>query len=234
MHEQPKWQWDEMGTVGARHENPDVAAKYDDFHRGFRDIDAENAHMLGLLEPEDHQAIIDIGAGTGFFVLAAAKRYSKVYAVDISTAMLDRATNKAKEAALDNIEFRQGGFLTYQHESEPVDAIVSHVALHHLPDFWKFVALVRMAEMLKVGGKLLLRDTVFSGDSTDYAAFLDEIIQAASGAIREGCIRHIRDEFTTIDWIMESLITRAGFTIEKVEYNGSFWAGYLCTKKVKA
>jgi ubiquinone/menaquinone biosynthesis C-methylase UbiE len=231
MKEQPKWQWDEMGTVGARHDSPDVAAKYDDFHKGFRDIDAENAHMLGLLEPEDHQTVLDMGAGTGFFVLAAAERYSKVYAVDISAAMLERASSKATEANLDNIEFCQGGFLTYQHEAAPVDAIVSHAALHHLPDFWKFVALARMAEMLKVGGNLCLRDTVFSGASRDYPAFLNEMTQANPGAPREAHIRHIREEFTTIDWIMEGLITRAGFSIEKVKYDGPFWAGYLCTKE---
>lgn len=233
MKEQPKWQWDEMGTVGALHESADVAAKYDDFHKGFRDIDAENSHMLGLLEPKEHQTVLDMGAGTGFFVLAAAERYSKVYAVDISAAMLDRASSKAREAGLDNIEFCQGSFLTYQHQADLVDTIVSHAALHHLPDFWKFVALVRMARMLKVGGKLCLRDTVFSGDSRDYAAFLDEMTQANSGAPREARIRHIREEFTTLDWIMEGLITRAGLSIDKIEYDGSFWAGYLCTKEVK-
>ncbi len=222
-----------MGTVGALHDSTDVAAAYDDFHKGFRDIDAENGHVLSLLEPKDHQTALDMGAGTGFFVLAAAERYSKVYAVDISTAMLERASSKAKEAGLDNVEFCQGGFLTYQHEAEPVDAIYSAAALHHLPDFWKFAALRRMAEMLKPGGKLCLRDTVFSNVPSDYAAYLDGITTSKSGAPGDARTRHIREEFTTTDWIKEGLHTRAGFAIKKTDYNGPFWANYLCIKEAK-
>ncbi len=233
MNEQPKWQWDEMGAVGALHESADVAAKYDEFHKSFRDIDAENSRSLGLLEAKDHQTVLDLGAGTGFFALAAAKRYSKVIAVDISEAMLALAADKAKEAGLDNIEFRQGGFLTYQHKAEPVDAIYSAAALHHLPDFWKFAAMRRMAQMLKPGGKLCLRDTVFSNVPSDYAAYLDGITTSKAGAPEDARTRHIREEFTTADWIMEGLLTRAGYAVEKADYNGPFWANYLCTKEVK-
>lgn len=231
MKQQPKWQWDELGPIGALHESVEVAGQYDDYHKGFRDIDAENDYAMDLLQPQSHQTVIDMGAGTGFFVLAAAKHYNRVYAVDVSAAMLDRAHTKATDAGLDNIEFHQGGFLTYQHEAEPVDAIYSAAALHHLPDFWKFAALRRMAEMLKPGGKLCLRDTVFSNVPSDYAAYLDEITTSESGAPGDARTRHIREEFTTTDWIIEGLLTRAGFAIEKADYNGPFWANYLCTKR---
>ncbi len=220
-----------MGVVGALHESADVAAKYDEFHKSFRDIDAENSRSLGLLETKDHQTVLDLGTGTGFFALAAAKRYSKVIAVDISEAMLAHAADKAKQAGLCNIEFHQGGFLTYQHEEEPVDAIFSHLALHHLPDCWKFLAFQKMAGMLKAGGKLYLRDTVLSGVSGDFSSYLDEITRANSDNPNNKRIRHIREEFTTLDWIMQGLINRAGFRIDKANYDGAFWAEYLCTKE---
>ncbi len=34
---------------------------------------------------------------------------------------------------VDNIEFHNIGFLTYMHKGEPLDAVVSQLALHHLP-----------------------------------------------------------------------------------------------------
>lgn len=42
------------------------------------------------------------------------------------------------------IEAVEGGFLTYEHEGEPVDLVHTRNALHHLPDFWKAVALARI------------------------------------------------------------------------------------------
>ncbi|MEA1893594.1 MAG: hypothetical protein U9N36_00045 [Euryarchaeota archaeon] len=50
---------------------------------------------------------------------------------------------------ISNALYCHGGFLAYEHEAEPADAMVSIVALHHLPDFWKLVALTRAAKMLK-------------------------------------------------------------------------------------
>jgi putative AdoMet-dependent methyltransferase len=40
------------------------------------------------------------------------------------------------------------GFLNYEHNGPPLDMIVSNLALHHLPDFWKMIALKRIHEML--------------------------------------------------------------------------------------
>jgi hypothetical protein len=63
---------------------------------------------------------------------------------------------------LSNIEVEQAGFLTYEHEGTPADFVYTRNALHHLPDFWKALALTRIAAMLKPSGVLRLRDLVFS------------------------------------------------------------------------
>ncbi len=42
-------------------------------------------------------------------------------------------------------------------------------------------------------------------------------------------VTHIRDEHSTYDWIMEGLLTRAGFRIDRAEYGSGFAAMYLCT-----
>jgi SAM-dependent methyltransferase len=56
----------------------------------------------------------------------------------------------------------RAGFLSYEHEGDPPDAVFTRNALHHLPDFWKAAALERIARLLRPRGVLLLRDIVYS------------------------------------------------------------------------
>ena len=53
-------------------------------------------------------------------------------------------------------------FLTYDHAGPPADVVDSRHALHHLPDFWKAMALSRIAGMLRSGGVLRLWDVVYA------------------------------------------------------------------------
>ena len=158
-----------------------------------------------------------------------------MYAVDVSEMMLNCAREKAKQAELHNIEFRQGGFLTYEHEGEPVDAASSVVVLHHLPDFWKLVGLRRLASMLKSGGRFFLFDVVFSFDPAQYASYLQKFVDVMGVQMGPGgetrAQTHIRDEYSTCSWIMEGLLERAGFTIDSIDYQQGCLATYLCSKK---
>jgi len=230
-HMAAQWQWNEFAGIGGKHNDAATAERYDEFHKGFRDIDADNAATLARLNPQPGQSLLDLGAGTGLFTLAAAKQYAKVYAVDISEPMLAKAREKAQKAGLSNIEYRQGGFLSYEHQGDPVDVVVSQMAMHHLPDVWKYVALVRIASLLKPGGTLYLEDTVFSGMTTDYAGFFETLCSTFTEEQRKSIHAHIRDEYTTMDWIMEACLARAGFAIQKAEHRSNFLAMYLCTKQ---
>jgi ubiquinone/menaquinone biosynthesis C-methylase UbiE len=149
--------------------------------------------------------------------------------------MLRCALRKARKARLDNIEFHHGGFLTYAHEGDAVDAIVSVAALHHLPDFWKLIGLRRLAQMLKMGGKLCLFDVVLSFDVARYESCIKGFVQSMGERMGPDGKResetHLREEYSTCDWIMEGLLQRAGFEIEMVNYKDGFFATYLCTKK---
>lgn len=104
--------------------------------------------------------IIDFGSGTGTFAIQAARQCGKIIAVDVSETMINFAKSKAQKAGQSNIEFYHSGFLSYKHLQEPVDAIVTNLSLHHLPDFWKGIALKRIYHILKPGGKLLIRDVI--------------------------------------------------------------------------
>jgi putative AdoMet-dependent methyltransferase len=143
---------------------------------------------------------------------------------------------EAMKAKLNNIEFHHSGFLTYEHEAEPADAIVSSHVLHHLPDFWKLIGLRRMAQMLKTDGKLYLFDVVFSFDIESYESCIEEFIRSMTNRLglqsRDAIKTHLRQEYSTCDWTMEGLLERAGFQIESADYKDGFFAAYLCTKKI--
>ena len=228
----PAWQYHEPDHPGADFDA--LAEIYDRNMQKFRDVQGEIEEILGFLDLKPDQTILEIGTGTGEFALAAARRCCKIYAVDLSAGMLRYAEKKAQARGVSNVEFLQGGFLTYRHEGEPLDAIVSQIALHHLPDFWKQIALLRMAGLLAEGGKLCLRDVVYSFDPRSHDKFLDEFISEATKRAGPQFARsisdHVQKEYSTMDWVMQGMIERAGFEIERASHSHGFFALYLCTK----
>src|SRR5439155_8242060 len=117
--------------------------------------------------------VVDLGAGTGTFALAAAPLCRWVVAVDVSCAMLTILHAKAERLGLQNVECVQAGFLTYVHQGGPADIVYSRNALHHLPDFWKGIALRRVGELLRPGGVLRLQDLVYSFEPADAEAAVE-------------------------------------------------------------
>ena len=234
---EPGWQYDEGKPCGVNYNDVWRAWVYDRCQQGFRDYKAESKDILAILGLDKNQTAIDMGCGTGAFTINAAKHLKKIYAVDVSNAMLRRARKKAKKAKLGNIEFSKGGFLTYTHNDEPVDAIVSVTVLHHLPDFWKMIGLQRLARMIKTGGKIYIKDVVFSFDLARYKshikAFIQIIINKTEPGMKWELETHFRREFSTCGWIMEGLLERAGFRIDNAHYKDDFFATYLCTKRAE-
>jgi putative AdoMet-dependent methyltransferase len=231
----PAWRYDEMKPCGANFNNFFVARLYDKYHQTFRDYRQEAEQIVAALGLDSSAVVLDMGCGTGAFAIYAAPSYRKIYAVDVAKAMLGCARRKAKKARLTNIEFRRGGFLSYEHTDDPVDAIVSVVALHHLPDFWKLVGLHRLTSMLKPNGRLYLFDVVFSFDIRRYGPSVEQFVEKMSVRTtsdgRRAAETHVREEYSTCGWIMEGLLERAGFRIDDADYKDDFLAAYLCTRK---
>ena len=206
----PSWQYDEFKHPG---ENFDVEAKfYDEKIQKIRDIQGEIRKIVGLLNIQPDQTVLDLGAGTGELTVAVAEHCSKVIAVELSISMLKLAEKKADAKGLKNIEFIQGGFLTYKHDKKSVDVVVSLLALHHLPDFWKQLALIRIFKIMKPEAKLLLYDTVYSFNLENYQEFFNRGISFLTDTVEKDTldimINHIKEEYSTVDWIMEGMIRR--------------------------
>jgi SAM-dependent methyltransferase len=215
----PGWLLDEVASAGR--ENLDAAhvERYD------RKMDARAADEIEVLRSAGlgaSSSVVDLGAGTGQLALAVAPLSRRVVAVDVSPVMLARLSRKVREARVDNVEVVAGGFLTYDHVGDPADIVYSRYALHHLPDFWKVIALRRVRSMLRDGGVFRLWDVVYDFDVGDAyerieawcAPFADEV---EGGWARWEMEEHVRDEHSTFTWLLEAMIERSGFEIARAE-----------------
>jgi FkbM family methyltransferase len=177
--------------------------------------------------------VIDIGAGTGQFTLAVAPHCRRVIAVDVSAVMLERLRAKIAGARARNIEVREAGFLTYEHRGAPADAVYSRLALHHLPDAWKAVALTRLRGMLRPGGVMRLVDVVYDFEPADAFDRLEAWCAGAGEEVvgdwsRAELEEHVRDEHSTFTWLLEPMILRAGFEIEEAVHSADgIFAAYV-------
>jgi ubiquinone/menaquinone biosynthesis C-methylase UbiE len=196
-----------------------------------RDVAADAEKILSLLDLSSDDVLLEVGTGTGAFARAAAGRCRAVVAVDVSPVMISYAAERARDERIGNILFKEAGFLTYEHEGEPVAAVVSKLALHHLPDAWKLIALRRIRGMLREGGKLYLSDVVFPDCAQDgWQEYFQEVVEAMPEDRRAEMASHIRQEYSTFDWMMREMLVRAGFSLESVELEGSFLGHYLCRR----
>jgi putative AdoMet-dependent methyltransferase len=217
-----------MQQVGTDYSDVAEVERYEQRMGEFRDLPGEDAAILQALALPAGSRIVEIGTGTGHFARAAAHAGYCVTAIDVSEAMLRYVEERAKREGLQTIECRHAGFLTFTEEPAKFDAAVSVVALHHLPDVWKSLALQNIRRILKPGGEFFLGDVVFSSQDQDLRSQFDRFVNSMPESVRPGAIGHVGLEYSTLDWIMEGLLRRAGFKIERIATIGVSLVHYLC------
>jgi SAM-dependent methyltransferase len=222
---QPDWWYDDLKQVGLDFEDDAEVATYDTRQGG--SLEADRALLAGLGVDRD-TAVADIGCGTGLLACAAAQMARSVRAIDISAPMLAAARARAANLGLHNIAFERAGFLSFA-ASGDLDLIVSKNALHHLPDLWKAVALTRMRDALRPGGRIYIRDVVFPGPPDALARTVESWIgwmTRETGYSRAEVATHVRDEHSTFGWILARMIDEAGFRRLRETHDGVY-AAYL-------
>jgi SAM-dependent methyltransferase len=228
----PVWWLEEEAYAGEEHLDEDYVAGYDTKSRVDPSEDIAKLVSLGLGESS---VLVDLGAGTGVFALAAAETGAAVVAVDVSGAMVDSIRERAEQSDLDNITVVRAGFLSYDHALPPADFVYTRNALHQLPDFWKVIALNRIAALIRTGGHLFIRDLVFDLEPDDVEEGIADWISGAvddptKGFTAEELAEHVRKEFSTFTWIFESMLERCGFEILERSSRRSAYGTYLCRK----
>lgn len=116
-----------------------------------------NPFSLGRLTPGE--SVVDVGSGAGIDSLIAARMVGpqgRVIGVDMTDAMLEKARAAAREARLENVEFRKGYGEELPVEDGEADVVISNGVLNLMPN--KARALAEMARVLKPGGRLQIGD----------------------------------------------------------------------------
>ena len=146
----PGWMLDEVASAGRENLDAEHVSSYDSKEDAAAEEEVRFLQSHGLT---GECVVVDLGTGTGQLALAVAPVCARVVAVDVSPVMLEALRVNVGQARLDNVEVVEAGFLSYQHQGQPADVVYSRYALHHLPDFWKAVALQRIHAILRPGGR---------------------------------------------------------------------------------
>ncbi len=139
-------------------------------------------------------------------------------------------------SGLTNVHCVQAGFLSYEHDGPPADFVYTRNALHQLPDFWKAIALDRIARMLAPGGVVRIEDLIYDFPpqraSEVFTRWFDGAADdPAHGYTREDFAEHIRSEHSTFRWLFEPMLAAAGLHIAEAAFERSVYGSYVCVKR---
>jgi 2-polyprenyl-3-methyl-5-hydroxy-6-metoxy-1,4-benzoquinol methylase len=196
------------------------------------DSDSRARAALGMLGVARGWRVADIGCGNGVLACEAALLGAVVDAVDISPAMLSLARIYARDRKA-QVRTQSAGLLSFAYQPGSYDLIVSEFTLHHLPDFWKAVAMSRIFAALKPGAHFYLRDIVFAsmpdGVERDVLEWADFNIKNHEFS-RDSVVNHMRDEYSTFGWVIELMLTETGFALVSADYHAPLHGTYLLRK----
>ena len=222
------WYYNERGRIGLGPAVDSICGNPDD-----SDLRARAA--LKMLGVRKGWRVADIGCGNGVLATEAALMGAVVDAIDISPAMLGLAEIYARDRKA-KVATQSAGLLSFAYQPNSYDLIVSEFTLHHLPDFWKAVAMARIFAALKPGANFYLRDIVFvsmpDGSERSVEQWADFNIKNHDFA-RDSVVTHMRDEYSTFGWVMERMLTEVGFTLLSADYHAPLHGTYLLQKPDK-
>ncbi len=113
--------------------------------------------MLDLVDLRTGNWVLDVAAGTGDQTLLAARRVGSsgyVLATDLSTNMLNAATDAVRKAGLTNVETRVMDAENLDLDADSFDAVICRLGLQAFPNPPKAVRAMR--RVMKPGGKVVV------------------------------------------------------------------------------
>jgi len=120
---------------------------------------AGTGNPFSMGELQSGETVLDIGCGAGFDSLIAARQVGeagRVISVDMTPAMLNKAAAGAAEAAITNIEFRQGMAESLPVSDQSINVVISNGVINLCPD--KTAVLREVNRVLKPGGRIQIAD----------------------------------------------------------------------------
>lgn len=155
---------------------------------------------LAIASLKKGDVVLDLGSGAGFDVFLAAKKVGsggKVFGVDMTEEMLEKARENAKKDGFTNVEFKKGDIENLPLDDNSVDVVISNCVINLAPD--KARVFKETHRVLKTGGRLMISDVVLVKPlPDDLKNDKDLLIGCVSGAI-------LKDDYL-------NLLQQAGFS----------------------
>lgn len=127
-----------------------------------------NPHRIGPIRAGE--TVLDIGCGAGMDLLLAACRVGptgRALGVDMTDAMIERASASARAAGLAQVEVRKGDATSLPVEDASVDVVISNGVINLVPE--KERAFDEIVRVLKPGGRLQLGDILLDVELSEDA-----------------------------------------------------------------
>lgn len=202
----------------------------------------EGANLgLGCGNPLAHagirvgEQVLDLGSGAGIDAFLAAREVGptgRVYGVDMTHDMLERARFNARRAGIENVEFRLGEIEHLPIANESVDLVISNCVINLSPD--KPQVFREALRVLRPGGRMVVSDIVLTRPLPQEVR---ESVEAYTGCIagaslRDTYLRQIREAgFTNVEIVEERSYTAGEASCAEVAQDV---AGSIVSMKVRA
>ena len=131
------------------HEKQDLIASHEQYGETLQDL-------VATLNLKQENTALEIGPGEGALLSALSQRFEHVIGLDVSKAMLEKASFKVAELQLENIELLHGDCQLALKQNVQADLVTCNMVLHHVPAPKEIFN--HSAQLLKPGGCLLITD----------------------------------------------------------------------------
>lgn len=125
-----------------------------------------NPFKIGAISPEE--ILLDVGCGAGFDILMAwlsGSRKNKIYGLDMTEAMLQKARENARKLGALNIDFLHANAENIPLPDASVDVVISNGVINLCPD--KLRVYREIFRVLKPGGRFQIADVILKNSVPD-------------------------------------------------------------------